>query len=154
MRAAPRRIADDRHPAPGPTALTAAGIPSDTERIKRGVILGGTLAANRLRRAYPPQDAAIVVVDQDTERVYQPGLLFVPFGQADPAQAAPNVFALGDATDVPTSTAGSVAHFEGDVLVGNVRRLRHPGISSAMPERGKNRPPPGRAAAAGTSGHR
>ena len=44
---------------------------------------GGTLAANRLRRAYPPQDAGIAVVDQDTGTDYQPGLLFVPFGQAD-----------------------------------------------------------------------
>ena len=33
------------------------------------------------------------------------------------AKAEPNVFALGDATDVPTSKAGSVAHFEGEVLV-------------------------------------
>ncbi len=30
--------------------------------------------------------------------------------------AKPNVFALGDATDVPTSKAGSVAHFEGELL--------------------------------------
>jgi sulfide:quinone oxidoreductase len=41
---------------------------------------GGTLAANRLRRAYPPSDASITVVDQDDRHVYQPGLLFVPFG--------------------------------------------------------------------------
>jgi sulfide:quinone oxidoreductase len=34
-----------------------------------------------------------------------------------------NVFALGDATSLPTSKAGSVTHFEGDVLVGNI--LRH-----------------------------
>jgi sulfide:quinone oxidoreductase len=32
----------------------------------------------------------------------------------------PNVFAIGDAADVPTSKAGSVAHFEVDVLVENV----------------------------------
>ncbi len=37
------------------------------------------------------------------------------------AKAKPNVFALGDATDVPASKAGSVAHFEGDVLAGNIR---------------------------------
>ena len=142
------------------------------------------------------------------------------------AKAAPNVFALGDATDVPTSKAGSVAHFEGDILAANVRRflagqplsgrfdghtncfietgagkallidfnydtepltghypgrlglpllresrLNHlgklafqqfywhsllpgydvPGVSSAMPARGKSHPP---ARAAGTSGHR
>jgi sulfide:quinone oxidoreductase len=38
------------------------------------------------------------------------------------AKAAPNIFAVGDATDVPASKAGSVAHFEGDVLVQNIRR--------------------------------
>src|SRR5579864_400194 len=39
------------------------------------------------------------------------------------ADAAPNVFAIGDATDAPTSKAGSVAHFEGETLVENIRRL-------------------------------
>ena len=43
---------------------------------------GGTLTANRLRRLYPTEDAAITVVDQDDRHVYQPGLLFVPFGLA------------------------------------------------------------------------
>jgi sulfide:quinone oxidoreductase len=38
------------------------------------------------------------------------------------AAAAPNVFALGDATDLPTSKAGSVTHFEGEVLTENVVR--------------------------------
>ncbi|HEU5263813.1 MAG TPA: FAD/NAD(P)-binding oxidoreductase [Gaiellaceae bacterium] len=36
--------------------------------------------------------------------------------------ARPNVFALGDATDVPTSKAGSVTHFEGEVLTENIVR--------------------------------
>jgi sulfide:quinone oxidoreductase len=36
------------------------------------------------------------------------------------AMAKPNVFALGDATDLPTSKAGSVTHFEAEVLAGNV----------------------------------
>jgi sulfide:quinone oxidoreductase len=44
---------------------------------------GGTLAANRLHRLYG-DDAHIVVVDRDDLHVYQPGLLFVPFGLADP----------------------------------------------------------------------
>ena len=51
---------------------------------QRVVILGGgtggTLAANRLRRLLPA--AEITVVDQDDQHVYQPGLLFVPFGLA------------------------------------------------------------------------
>ncbi|MEY4175906.1 MAG: hypothetical protein RI900_3071 [Actinomycetota bacterium] len=34
--------------------------------------------------------------------------------------AKPNIFAIGDATDVPVSKAGSVTHFEGEVLVGNI----------------------------------
>ncbi len=41
---------------------------------------GGTLTANRLRREYSSQAAAITVVDQDDRHIYQPGLLFVPFG--------------------------------------------------------------------------
>ena len=51
---------------------------------KRIVILGGgtggTLVANRLRRMFSSLDMAITVVDQDDRHVYQPGLLFVPFG--------------------------------------------------------------------------
>jgi sulfide:quinone oxidoreductase len=43
----------------------------------------GTLVANRLRRAYRPEAAEIVVVDRDDDHVYQPGLLFAPFGLAD-----------------------------------------------------------------------
>ena len=43
---------------------------------------GGTLVANRLRQLYTPADAHITVVDQDDVHVYQPGLLFVPFGLA------------------------------------------------------------------------
>jgi sulfide:quinone oxidoreductase len=47
---------------------------------------GGTLTANRLRRLFSPAAATITVVDQDDEHIYQPGLLFVPFGLADPAE--------------------------------------------------------------------
>jgi sulfide:quinone oxidoreductase len=44
-----------------------------------GAGTGGTLAANRLRAHYG-EGAEIVVVDRDDSHVYQPGLLFVPFG--------------------------------------------------------------------------
>jgi sulfide:quinone oxidoreductase len=44
---------------------------------------GGTLAANRLRARYSRDEAEITVVDQDNRHVYQPGLLFVPFGLVD-----------------------------------------------------------------------
>ncbi|HUY29659.1 MAG TPA: FAD/NAD(P)-binding oxidoreductase [Acidimicrobiales bacterium] len=52
----------------------------------RIVVLGGgtagTLVANRLRRRLGREEAEIVVVDEDDRHVYQPGLLFVPFGLA------------------------------------------------------------------------
>ncbi|WP_370964456.1 NAD(P)/FAD-dependent oxidoreductase [Amycolatopsis sp. cg9] len=54
---------------------------------KRIVILGGgtggTLSANRLRRDLG-DGADITVVDHDDDHVYQPGLLFVPFGLTAP----------------------------------------------------------------------
>jgi len=43
---------------------------------------GGTLTANRLRRRFDEDDLEIHVVDRDDRHVYQPGLLFVPFGLA------------------------------------------------------------------------
>jgi sulfide:quinone oxidoreductase len=55
-----------------------------TERIVvLGAGTGGTLIANRLRRRYSDQHVMITVVDQDDRHVYQPGLLFVPFGLLD-----------------------------------------------------------------------
>jgi sulfide:quinone oxidoreductase len=51
---------------------------------KRILILGGgtggTMTANRLRRRFDLDEAEIHVVDSDDRHVYQPGLLFVPFG--------------------------------------------------------------------------
>src|SRR6202795_5086193 len=43
---------------------------------------GGRMTANRLRRRFDFDDAEIHVVDRDDRHVYQPGLLFVPFGLA------------------------------------------------------------------------
>jgi sulfide:quinone oxidoreductase len=43
---------------------------------------GGTMTANRLRRRFDADEAEIHVVDLDDRHVYQPGLLFVPFGLA------------------------------------------------------------------------
>lgn len=55
---------------------------------KRIVILGGgtggTLTANRLRHQFATEELEIVVVDLNDAHVYQPGLLFVPFGLAEP----------------------------------------------------------------------
>ena len=39
------------------------------------------------------------------------------------SKVAPNIFAIGDAANVPASKAGSVTHFEGETLVENVERF-------------------------------
>jgi len=39
------------------------------------------------------------------------------------AKARPNVFVIGDAAELPISKAGSVTHFEGEVVVENIRRF-------------------------------
>src|SRR6516165_7131963 len=49
-----------------------------------GAGTGGTLVANRLRRVYGEAEASITVVDQNDGHLYQPGLLFVPFGLTHP----------------------------------------------------------------------
>jgi sulfide:quinone oxidoreductase len=52
--------------------------------VKQLVILGagtaGTTMASRLSRVLPPDEWTITVFDRDNVHVYQPGLLFVPFG--------------------------------------------------------------------------
>ena len=46
---------------------------------------------------------------------------FVPTDSATlQSLVKPNIFVIGDAADVPTSKAGSVTHFEGEVLVENI----------------------------------
>ena len=62
--------------------------------MKRIVILGagtgGTIMANRLAKMYRRElrsgSLKITLVDQDNRHVYQPGLLFLPFGDYTPGQ--------------------------------------------------------------------
>jgi sulfide:quinone oxidoreductase len=51
-----------------------------TQIVVLGGGTGGTMVANRLRRRFDADEAEIHVVDRDDRHVYQPGLLFVPFG--------------------------------------------------------------------------
>ncbi|MBI4682358.1 MAG: NAD(P)/FAD-dependent oxidoreductase [Nitrospirae bacterium] len=52
--------------------------------MKKIVILGGgtggTAIANKLRKALSRDEWEITVIDRDDKHIYQPGLLFVPFG--------------------------------------------------------------------------
>ena len=50
-----------------------------------GAGTGGTMVANRMRRRLPA-DWALTVVDPDPTHLYQPGLLFLPFGARDEAR--------------------------------------------------------------------
>ena len=45
---------------------------------------GGTLTANRLRKTYSANEASVTVIDENDDHIYQPGLLFVPFGMMKP----------------------------------------------------------------------
>jgi sulfide:quinone oxidoreductase len=55
--------------------------------VKKLLILGaglaGTMAANRLRQLLDSDKWEITIVDQDETHIYQPGLLFIPFGMYD-----------------------------------------------------------------------
>jgi sulfide:quinone oxidoreductase len=48
------------------------------------IIGGGTAGTLTANRHVYGDDAQITVLDRDDRHVYQPGLLFVPFGLADP----------------------------------------------------------------------
>jgi sulfide:quinone oxidoreductase len=89
-----------------------------------GAGTGGTLTANRLHKLYG--DAAeIVVIDRDDRHIYQPGLLFVPFGLADPEEIVrPRQAQLHDGIDFRIAevdrveTADSEVHLAGGETVG------------------------------------
>ncbi len=80
---------DRRTPGQGPSDLSRLWRSRFAGHVTHQVVVlgggtGGTLTANRLRRMYPPSAMQITVVDQDDRHVYQPGLLFVPFGLTHP----------------------------------------------------------------------
>ncbi|MCO4746781.1 MAG: NAD(P)/FAD-dependent oxidoreductase [Proteobacteria bacterium] len=53
------------------------------ELLVLGAGTGGSLMANKMARMLPA-DWRVTVVDQDDKHIYQPGLLFVPFGDLRP----------------------------------------------------------------------
>lgn len=62
--------------------------------MKKLVILGagcaGTMAANKLRKELHRDEWSITVIDKDDKHVYQPGLLFIPFGTYKPEDIVRN----------------------------------------------------------------
>ncbi len=97
--------------------------------MKHIVILGagtaGTIMANRLARHYDG-DVAITVVDQDSRHVYQPGLLFVPFGDLDPVDVVkPRERFLPPAVRVVTAAIERVLPDENLVVLHDGQRLSY-----------------------------
>ena len=91
---------------------------------------GGRLVSYDEREV--PFDLAVVVPCTAAPRTVgrSPGLgddlNFVPTDEHTlQAKAAPNIFVIGDAANLPASKAGSVTHFEGETLVENITRYLH-----------------------------
>jgi len=122
-------------------------LPAAFTKPKAAALLGDFLERRRIRLV---PDFALARVDAegraitswDGRAVHYDLLVTVPTNTGDPvigksglgdelnfvptdkhalmAKAAPNIFALGDATDLPSSKAGSVAHFQAEVLFENL----------------------------------
>ena len=58
--------------------------------MRKLLVLGGgtagTIVLNKLIKKLPKDKWEITVVDQDSKHIYQPGLLFLPFGTYEPEQ--------------------------------------------------------------------
>lgn len=98
--------------------------------MRKLVILGagtaGTLVANRLRATYPETELQLTVVDQDDHHHYQPGYLFLPFGQLAPRQIvrARHSF-LPDGIDLVLCGVDKVDPAAKEVLLRNGRTLSY-----------------------------
>ena len=93
----------------------------------RIVILGGgtagTMIANRLLREHG-DEARIVVIDRDNRHVYQPGLLFVPFGLADPDELVrPRGLQLHDGIEFVLAEVDRVDTGESKVYLASGKRI-------------------------------
>jgi sulfide:quinone oxidoreductase len=100
--------------------------------VKRILILGagtaGTVTANRLARLYRREIAerrtTITVVDRDDQHVYQPGLLFVPFGIYQPDEIVrPRTHQLGEGVTYVSAAIDRVNANRDLVLLADGRQL-------------------------------
>jgi sulfide:quinone oxidoreductase len=98
--------------------------------MKNIVILGagtaGTLMAHKLRRALAAAAWQITVVDRNDDHVYQPGLLFVPFGSYRPEDLVrPRTTTLPDGVDLRLCGFTGVDPVEHTVALGDGTSLRY-----------------------------
>jgi sulfide:quinone oxidoreductase len=96
--------------------------------MKRLLLLGGgtagTMVVNKLRRRLDRAQWQITVVDQDDVHVYQPGLLFVPFGEYRPGEIVkPRRRFIPDGVELVIGEIDRVDAPANTVLLSDGRRL-------------------------------
>jgi sulfide:quinone oxidoreductase len=78
------------------------------------------MTADRLRRRFDANQAEIDVVDRDDRHVYQPGLLFIPFGLAQVDEIVrPRQRQLRNGVAFHENEVGSVDLDKDEVLLGD-----------------------------------
>jgi sulfide:quinone oxidoreductase len=98
--------------------------------MRKLVILGsgtaGTMIANKLRHRLDRHEWSITVVDRDDEHHYQPGYLFLPFGQYTRDQVVRSRHAfLTDGVEFVIGTVDKVDPDDDAVLLEDGRRLEY-----------------------------
>jgi sulfide:quinone oxidoreductase len=117
---------------PRASALLGAMMSERQIRVESNFALAGVDGERRVLTSYDGRELdfdlfVTVPLHAGAELISRSGLGdaqgFVPTDKHTlQSKAYPHIFVLGDATDVPTSKAGSVAHFQGDVLTPNILR--------------------------------
>ena len=84
------------------------------------------MVANRLRPRLPHDAWQITIVDRDDEHLYQPGLLFLPFGGDAPEQLVRSRHSfIPDGVELVLASVDKVQPEEGTVLLGDGRSLAY-----------------------------
>ena len=92
-----------------------------------GAGTGGTMVANRMARTLDPAQWRIIVVDKDEAHIYQPGLIFIPFGHYSPADVVkPKQHFLPDSVELILSDITRIDPVNQTVFLGEaLRTLRY-----------------------------
>jgi sulfide:quinone oxidoreductase len=98
--------------------------------MKHLLVLGagtaGTMVANKLRHRLPLRDWRISVVDATDRHYYQPGFLFLPFGQYTPDEVVrPRRRYIGDGIDLLLAEVDRVRPDANEVILSDGRRLAY-----------------------------
>lgn len=91
-----------------------------------GAGTGGTMIANRMARTLDPGEWHITIVDKDEAHIYQPGLIFVPFGIYSAADVVkPKQHFLPDSIELIFSDITRIDTVNQTVFLGQALRTLH-----------------------------